>query len=92
MKRRLKRWLLLIAGWGFIALGVAGLFLPFLQGFLFLLVGLTILSTEYVWAHKLLQKLRKRFPSLTGRLDRAKLRADAWLKRFFPSRSNGVEH
>jgi uncharacterized membrane protein YbaN (DUF454 family) len=75
VKKRLKRWSLLIAGWGFIALGVAGLFLPLLQGLLFLLIGLTILSTEYVWAHKVLQKLRNRFPSLATWLDRAKLRA-----------------
>lgn len=84
MKKRFKRWLILMTGWGFVALGVVGLILPFLQGILFLLIGVTILSTEYVWAHKLLQKLRRRFPSLTGRLDAAKLRASAWLKRIFP--------
>ena len=80
-----------MTGWAFIALGVAGLFLPFLQGVLFLLVGLTILSTEYVWAHNLLQKLRKRFPSFTARLDMAKMRAGAWLKRVFPSKSDSVD-
>lgn len=92
VKKKFKRWLVLITGWGFVALGVAGLFLPFLQGVLFLLVGITILSTEYVWAHKLLQKLRRRFPSLTRRLDAAKLRASAWLKRLLPSKSDSVEH
>ncbi|MGA8183111.1 MAG: PGPGW domain-containing protein [Terriglobia bacterium] len=90
VNRRFKRWLVIISGWSFVALGVAGLFLPILQGVLFLLIGLTILSTEYVWAHKLLQKLRKRFPSLTSRFDTAKLRAHAWLKRVFPSKSDGV--
>lgn len=73
-------------------LGVAGLFLPFLQGVLFLLIGVTILSAEYAWARKLLRKLREWFPSLTARLDAAKLRARAWLKRFFPSKSDGAEH
>jgi uncharacterized membrane protein YbaN (DUF454 family) len=90
VNRRFKRWLVIISGWSFVALGVAGLFLPILQGVLFLLIGLTILSTEYVWAHKLLQKLRKRFPSLTSRFDTAKLRASAWLKRIFPSKSDGA--
>jgi len=82
--KQFKRWLTLIAGWGFVALGVAGLFLPFLQGVLLLLVGLSILSSEYVWAHKLLQKLRERFPSLSSRLEAARRRARAWLKRIVP--------
>ena len=38
---------ILIAGWGFILLGVAGLLLPILPGVLFVLLGLAILSTEY---------------------------------------------
>jgi uncharacterized protein len=92
MRRRLKRWSLLIAGWAFMVLGVLGLFLPILQGILFLLIGLTILSTEYVWAHKLLLKLRKRFPSLAAWHDAAKLRTGAWLKRRFPSKSDGAEN
>ena len=45
-----KRILLLIVGWAFILLGIIGLFLPVLQGVLFLLIGLMILSGEYVWA------------------------------------------
>ena len=88
VSKRFKRWLILFLGWGFIALGVAGLFLPFLQGVLFLLAGLSILSSEYVWAHNLLQKLRDRFPSLSSRLDAARARARAWLKRIFPLKSD----
>jgi uncharacterized membrane protein YbaN (DUF454 family) len=79
---RLKRMLLLVAGWGFILLGVAGLFLPILQGILFLLIGLLILSSEYVWAHHLLQKLRQRFPGVARQMDNAQARASAWIKRF----------
>jgi uncharacterized protein len=82
--KQFKRWLTLIAGWGFVALGVVGLFLPFLQGVLLLLVGLSILSSEYVWAHKLLQQVRERFPSLSSRLEAAKRRARAWLRRIIP--------
>jgi uncharacterized membrane protein YbaN (DUF454 family) len=58
----LKRVLILVAGWAFILLGIVGLFLPILQGVLFLLIGLLLLSSEYVWAHHLLGKLRARFP------------------------------
>ena len=66
MRAAAKRLAVLLLGWGFILLGIAGLFLPVLQGVLFLLIGLIILSSEYVWAHKLLQRLRRRFPSLHG--------------------------
>jgi uncharacterized protein len=90
--RKFKRLLGLAAGWSFIALGVLGLFLPFLQGLLFLLIGITILSAEYVWARRLLQKLRERFPSLSSRLDTAKTRAGDWLRRIVPTRNGSTRH
>ena len=71
MNQKRKRWLILLTGWGFILLGIAGLFLPILQGVLFLLIGLVILSSEYVWAHQLLENLQKRFPKLTAHVHRA---------------------
>jgi uncharacterized membrane protein YbaN (DUF454 family) len=65
---KLRHLVLLCVGWGFILLGIAGLFLPLLQGVLFLVIGLFILSSEYAWARKLLQKLRVRFPAIAKRL------------------------
>jgi uncharacterized membrane protein YbaN (DUF454 family) len=76
-----KRIVVLIVGWAFILLGIAGLFLPILQGILFLLIGLIILSSEYVWAHHLLRRLRERFPGLAQHAERAKERAHVWLRR-----------
>jgi uncharacterized protein len=69
MKTQIKRAGIIVAGWLFIVLGVIGLFLPIMQGLLFIFIGLLILSSEYVWAHKLLQKLRARFPRV-ARLER----------------------
>ena len=80
MNARIKRVLVLIVGWGFILLGIVGLFLPILQGVLFLLMGLIILSSEYVWAHHLLAKLRQRFPKISGTAEEATKRAAAWLR------------
>ena len=71
MMTRAKEILSLITGWAFILFGIVGLFLPFLKGILFLFVGLVILSSEYVWAHRLLSKIRSRFPRVTARLDNA---------------------
>ena len=81
LNQKRKRWLILLTGWGFILLGIAGLFLPILQGILFLLIGLVILSSEYVWAHRLLQKLQKRFPKLSAHAHEASERAKKWVSR-----------
>lgn len=91
MKARLKKIGLLVLGWTFIVLGIAGLFLPVLQGILFLVIGLLILSTEYVWAHHLLQKLRDRFPAVATQLDKAKEKARRWTHRSEHSREPSAD-
>lgn len=73
--------LLLALGWVFMVLGVLGLFLPVLQGVLFLLIGLIILSSEYVWAHHLLLKVKERFPHLSRRGHEIALKTKTWLHR-----------
>jgi uncharacterized membrane protein YbaN (DUF454 family) len=80
-KSRLKRGAIHIAGWGFILLGVIGLVLPILQGILFILVGLLLLSTVSPWAARVLEKLRRRFPRLSTTIDRATPRARNAQKR-----------
>jgi hypothetical protein len=78
-----KKVVRLLLGWGFIFVGIVGLFLPFLQGVLFLIVGLALLSSEYVWADHLLQKIRTRFPALSVRFDEAAANAHKWTSRWF---------
>jgi uncharacterized protein len=81
MKAQIKRVAMLAVGWAFILLGIAGLFLPVLQGILFLLIGLFILSSEYVWAHKLLRKIKERFPKFAAQFEHARLRSETWIAR-----------
>ncbi len=83
MRTAAKRVVALLLGWAFVLLGIAGLFLPVLQGILFLLVGLIILSSEYVWAHKLVQRLRGRFPGIARKADEAQARASNLMRRVF---------
>jgi uncharacterized membrane protein YbaN (DUF454 family) len=83
MTRGVKKALALVAGWTFIVLGVIGLFLPFMQGILFLMICLTILSSEYVWAHHLLTKVRARFPRIAIFSDRAREKATGWMRRVY---------
>jgi uncharacterized protein len=60
---------LLLVGWAFMVAGFVGLFLPLLQGILFLMIGLGILSSQYLWARKLFEMARKRFPGTVQRVD-----------------------
>ena len=75
----MKRIALIIAGWISLLVGIAGLFLPVIQGWFFILVGLLLLSTEYVWAHHLLNKLRARFPKLASTVHKSADRVSKWL-------------
>ena len=58
-----KKTLIHVVGWSFILIGIVGLFLPILQGILFLLIGLLVLSKESKWAKDLLHRIEKRYPT-----------------------------
>lgn len=81
MSRLLKKWLTLVAGWGFLLLGFIGLFLPVLQGILFIVIGLVILSAEYAWAHRLLQRAKQKFPGIARHVERAKEFVEKHMRR-----------
>ncbi len=81
MARLAKRIAILALGWVFILFGIVGLFLPILQGILFLLIGLALLSIESVTARRLLERLRARYPGLSERIDLAEQRARRWWVR-----------
>jgi uncharacterized protein len=68
-------------GYGFLALGVLGLFLPFLQGILFLLIGLIILAEYAPWAQRLLDHFRERYPKAGALIDHAEAKAAGWWHR-----------
>jgi uncharacterized membrane protein YbaN (DUF454 family) len=77
-----------LIGWMFLVAGVAGLFLPFLQGILFIFVGLMILSWQYEWAGKVLVKARTRFPQMAEQLDGFLQK----MRKRFPSFSHQTRH
>lgn len=74
-KSSLKRAAIHVAGWLFIVLGIVGLVLPILQGILFILVGLFLLSSVSPRAERLLHRIRKRFPGISNTFDEAKSKA-----------------
>jgi uncharacterized membrane protein YbaN (DUF454 family) len=60
--------IVLFIGWLLILFGVIGLFVPVLQGVLFILLGLYVLSRESHWARAVFEKIRGRFPGADAKL------------------------
>ena len=79
----MKRIGMLCLGWALIVLGIVGLFLPMLQGILFLLLGLYVLSHESKWASALLVKIRTRYPSLHDKFEHARQKQKELFRRLF---------
>ena len=77
----IKRIGLLIVGWFFIVLGILGLFLPILQGVLFILIGLAILSTRSEIIKRFLKHLEERYPHHHERVEIWKEKIRNWFKK-----------
>ncbi len=72
---------LLIIGWLFIGLGVIGLFLPILQGVLFILIGLAILSSRSETIKRFLKHVEERYPQHHERVEVWKAKIRGWFKK-----------
>lgn len=86
MKAKVKHYLIIAVGWIFLILGIIGLFLPFLQGILFILIGLYILSHEYHWARDIFDRLKIRYPKITRKFYEIKGKAGSRFGRLLKSR------
>jgi uncharacterized membrane protein YbaN (DUF454 family) len=82
LRAKLKRIIILGLGWVFLLLGIAGLFLPFLQGILFILIGLYLLSRASPRVERFLNRVKERYPALR-KFDEARERAENLLKQVF---------
>lgn len=70
----MKRIAILTAGWICLGLGIVGLFLPVLQGFLLIGFGLWLLSKESILMKKFADRLNEKYPSQHQRLQAWKTR------------------
>jgi uncharacterized protein len=78
---RLKVILWQVLGYSLLVLGVLGMVLPILQGFLFLFVGLIILARHAPWAERLLDYLRQKSRRLDRAITKAEARTHEWRER-----------
>ncbi len=77
----IKNFGLWIIGWIFIGLGILGLFLPFLQGILFILIGLAILSSRSELIKHFLKHLKERYPDYHERMEKWREKMRCWFKK-----------
>lgn len=56
---------------------MAGLFLPILQGILFLAIGISLLASEIPWVERHVHRLKARHPKAAHAIDRA----EEWVAR-----------
>ena len=79
--KSIRRVVVLILGWTLIAIGVVGLFVPILQGILFIMLGLYVLSRESRMARGWLVKLQRRYPKIHAQARRVRERLKSWWPR-----------
>jgi hypothetical protein len=56
-------------GWSLLVLGVLGLVLPFLQGFLFLALGVFVLRDQHIWAARRWGWVAGRWPQHVAKVE-----------------------
>lgn len=74
----MKKVLVLTVGIIFILLGLLGLFVPFLQGILFLIIGFMILSLYFPKIRLYIQKHAQKSPRLFSLINKA----EKWIEKF----------
>ena len=90
-KGQMKKILRHIFGWTFIVLGIAGLFLPFLQGILFIVAGVSILSPDIPLFHRIMARLERRYPEVFKRTKEFSHNFALWLQKKIPSRKKDIK-
>ena len=66
-ERLRQKMLRLITGWLLVLVGIAGLILPIMPGWVFLIPGLVILAERFTWAKRLLAWAKEKAAMATSR-------------------------
>ena len=79
MNPQIKRMLLFVAAFVFIVAGIIGLALPFLQGFLFLAIGIILLSIASPSARTWIESHTRKYPKLHEWIRKIQTRVTNWI-------------
>lgn len=82
MTYRAKRLIKIFLGWALLALGMLGLVLPFLQGIVFLVLGLLVLGQVQKWPNTLMNGIFRRFPRARTGMESARVKAENLMRRW----------
>ncbi len=74
--KQIKRGVVVVIGIAFLGLGVVGLALPFLQGILFIAIGLLLVSLASPRLRKLLASYTERHPKIHNMI----ARVETWVR------------
>lgn len=89
MRKVIVKILVTIVGYVLLILGIIGLFLPVLQGILMILAGLTILSTEYHWPAKIINRFKQHFEK--AKAENARKKREKELKKMLKDHPERTE-
>ncbi|MFA6177420.1 MAG: hypothetical protein WC694_00810 [Candidatus Paceibacterota bacterium] len=70
MRKKIKKILILTFGIGFILFGLIGLLIPFLQGIIFLLIGIALLSFYFPQTTTILKRYLHKHPHLVAKIEK----------------------
>jgi uncharacterized membrane protein YbaN (DUF454 family) len=77
----MPHWLRIALGVTMLILGVAGLFLPILQGILFLAIGLGLLAPYSPFLQRREEELKRRFPAIEAKRRELTERFQSWWRK-----------
>ena len=78
---KLSRIKWLVIGTAFVLLGIVGLFLPILQGILFIVIGVLCLAKGSAAVRSQKMVFKKRFPRIGAKLTYLEQKARAWTEK-----------
>ena len=65
--RHARRLIVLVVGLTVVAIGIAGIVLPMIPAIVVIPAGIAILATEFIWARRLLRRIRTDIQAMRGR-------------------------
>jgi uncharacterized membrane protein YbaN (DUF454 family) len=81
MKRIAHKTILHMAGWVCITIGILGLVLPILPGFVFIALGIYIISFASLWLYMKIDRIKLRYPKVGIHFDKVERYISRFIKK-----------
>ncbi|MES2436870.1 MAG: hypothetical protein V4519_02570 [Patescibacteria group bacterium] len=81
MKRIAHKTALHIGGWLFIGIGLLGLILPLIPGFVFIALGVYIISFASLWLYTKIDHIKLRYPKVGIHFDKVDKAISRFIKK-----------